>query len=252
LREKTLIEIVEHGDIREIRLARPPVNALDPGLVDTGLRAFDEAFAARTRAVVLSGQPGMFSAGLDVPALLRLDREQIARFWVAFLALQKRIAASPVPVIAAITGHCPAGGTVLTLYCDHRIVARGNYRMGLNEVQVGLCAGPIIHRAFERVVGARNAARLLVRGALLGPEEALAAGLVDEVTEPQDVVPRAIAHARELVALPTGAVARTRALVRADLVALFDARERQFAAEANEVWFDPETQRQLRALFQKP
>lgn len=246
-----MIETFEHGDIREVRLARPPVNALDPGLVDTLLRALDDTFASRTRAVVLSGQPGMFSAGLDVPALLRLDREQIARFWVAFLALQKRIAASPVPVIAAITGHCPAGGTVLTLYCDHRVIARGSFRMGLNEVQVGLCAGPIIHRAFERLVGARNAARLLVHGALLGPEEALAAGLVDEMVDPAAVVPRALAHARELVALPAAAVARTRAIVREDLVKLFDARERDFAVEANEIWFDPETQRQLRALFRK-
>jgi Delta3-Delta2-enoyl-CoA isomerase len=246
-----LIDTLEHGDVREVRLARPPVNALDPGLVDALVHALDEAFAARTRAVVLSGQPGMFSAGLDVPALLRLDREQIARFWLAFLALQNRIAASHVPVIAAITGHCPAGGTVLALYCDHRVMARGAFRMGLNEVQVGLCAGPIIHRAFERLVGARNAARLLVRGALLGPEESLAAGLVDEVVEPAEVVPRAIAHARELVALPARAVERTRAIVRADLVALFAASARDFVAEANEVWFDPETQRQLRALFQK-
>jgi 3,2-trans-enoyl-CoA isomerase len=246
-----LIETFEHGDVREIRLARPPVNALDPGLVDTVRRALDDAFATRTRAVVLSGQPGMFSAGLDVPALLRLDREQIAHFWRAFLALQRSIATSPVPVIAAITGHCPAGGTVLTLYCDHRVIARGSFRMGLNEVQVGLCAGPIIHRAFERLVGARNAARLLVRGALLGPDESLAVGLVDEVVDPGEVVPRAIAHARELVALPARAVERTRDIVRADLVALFDAGERDFAAEANDIWFDAETQRQLRALFQK-
>jgi Delta3-Delta2-enoyl-CoA isomerase len=244
-----LIETIEHGDIREVRLARPPVNALDPGLVETLQRALDDAFAGRARAVVLSGQPGMFSAGLDVPALLRLDREQIARFWVAFLALQNRIAAAPVPVIAAITGHCPAGGTVLTLYCDHRVFARGPFRMGLNEVQVGLCAGPIIHRAFERLVGARNAARLLALGALLGPEEALAAGLVDEVVEAADVIPRAIAQAREFVALPAGAVRRTREIVRADLVGLFAAPARDFAAEANEVWFDAETQKQLRALF---
>ena len=71
------------------------------------------------------------------------------------------------------------------------------------------------------------------------------------MVDPEDVVPRAIAHARELVALPAGAVERTRAIVRADLVALFEARERDFAAEANEVWFDPETQGKLRALFQK-
>jgi Delta3-Delta2-enoyl-CoA isomerase len=246
-----LIETIEHDDIREVRLARPPVNALDPDLVDTLLRALDAAFAARARAVVLSGQPGMFSAGLDVPALLRLDREQIARFWLAFLALQNRIAASPVPVIAAITGHCPAGGTVITLYCDHRVMARGAFRMGLNEVQVGLCAGPIIHRAFERLVGARNAAQLLVRGALLSPEQSLAAGLVDAVVEPAEVVPRAIAYARELVALPAGALERTRAIVRADLVALFAARDRDFADEANEVWFEPQTQERLRALFER-
>ncbi|HKZ73091.1 MAG TPA: enoyl-CoA hydratase/isomerase family protein, partial [Steroidobacteraceae bacterium] len=122
-------------------------------------------------------------------------------------------------------------------------------RIGLNEVQVGLYPGPIIHRAFERLVGTRRAASLLVRGALLGPDEALAAGLVDEVVAPEDVVTRALAFAGELASLPASALRRTRALVRGELVSLFTEAPAPLFEEANAVWFDPETQQRLRELF---
>jgi Delta3-Delta2-enoyl-CoA isomerase len=245
------IENVQHGAVREVRLARPPVNALDPGLVDALIATLETAAAERTAALVLSGPTGLFSAGLDVPALLALDREALRRFWTRFFELQRRIAVSPIPVIAAITGHCPAGGTVLTLYCDHRVMARGAFRIGLNEVQVGLCPGAIIHRAFERLVGPRLAASLLVRGALLGPDEALAAGLVDEVVAPDEVVGRALAIARELTALPANAMRLTRTVVRAELAGLFAGPLTRFVEEANEVWFAPETQARLRELFRR-
>ncbi|MGH8308782.1 MAG: enoyl-CoA hydratase/isomerase family protein [Steroidobacteraceae bacterium] len=244
-----MLETIEHGAIRELRFARPPVNALDPQLLGVLLRALEKGIDERVAALILSGQPGMFSAGLDIPALLRLDRDQLRQFWPLFFGVQGRIASSPIPVIAAITGHCPAGGTVLALYCDHRVMARGAFRIGLNEVQVGLFAGPIIHRAFERLVGTRHAAELLTRGALVSPEEAHGVGLVDEIVEPAEVVPRAFAYARDVAALPQGAYARTRALVRADLVALFTATAASFVDEANDAWFDPETQRRLRELF---
>lgn len=243
-----MIDTLEHGPIRELRLARPPVNALDPKLLEALVDALGRAARDGASAVVLSGQPGMFSAGLDVPALLALQPAELRALWPLFFDAQAKIAASPVPVVAAITGHCPAGGTVLTLYCDHRVMARGDYRIGLNEVQIGLYAGPIIHRAFERLVGPRQAAQLLMRGALVSPEEAHAIGLVDELAAPEEVIPRALAYAQELVRLPARAFALTRELVRADLKALFGG-DRDFYDEANALWFEPETQQRLRAAF---
>jgi enoyl-CoA hydratase/carnithine racemase len=247
-----MLETIDHDQIRELRLARPPVNALNPALV----RLLREALAAaeRTdtcRAVVLSGQPGMFSAGLDVRELGGFDADRLAAFVDEFFALQRAIAASTRPVVAAITGHCPAGGTVLALHCDHRIMARGAYGIGLNEVQVGLYPGELIMRAFERLVGPRRSADLLMRGALLDPAAALEAGLIDEIVEADSVRERALEYARGLLALPPQAFARTRALVRRDLVSLFDEVEERLADRFREIWFSEETRARMQAVLTK-
>ena len=88
--------------------------------------------------LVLSGAPGRFSGGLDVPELLRLGRADIRATWELFFALLKDIACSALPIAAALTGHSPAGGTVLAIFADYRVLADGPFFVGLNEVQVGL------------------------------------------------------------------------------------------------------------------
>jgi Delta3-Delta2-enoyl-CoA isomerase len=97
-----MLEIVDHGAVREVRLARPPANALNPELVEGLDRALAEAENA-AQAIVISGLPGMFSAGLDVPELLQLDRDRLSRFWQDFTRVLKRIALSPVPTAFALT-----------------------------------------------------------------------------------------------------------------------------------------------------
>src|SRR5690606_5372216 len=134
-----MLEIVDHGGgVRELRLARPPVNALDPVLVADLRAAVERAESAGVRALVLSGGPRVFSGGLDVPALLALDRPAMEAFLADLLELLRALATSPVPVIAAVTGHSPAGGAVLAIQCDYRVMAEGDFRIGLNEVAVGL------------------------------------------------------------------------------------------------------------------
>jgi enoyl-CoA hydratase/carnithine racemase len=247
-----MLEVIDHGSVRELRLARPPVNALDAGLVAALRGALaDAGQAPGCGAVVLSGQPGIFSAGLDVRALGRLDLASMTDFLNDFTALQLDLAASPLPVIAAITGHCPAGGTVLALYCDYRIMAQGDGTIGLNEVRIGLYPGEVIMRAFERLVGPRRSADLLIRGALLGPAAALEVGLVDELAAGDVVVARAIDYARGLLALPPNAFRMTRTLVRRDLVSLFETVEERLADRFREIWFSAETREQLQALLAK-
>ena len=72
------VQVIDHGRIRELRLARPPVNALDPALCRALIAALDAAVAGDVEAVVLSGAPGIFSAGLDVPHLLALGEDRHA------------------------------------------------------------------------------------------------------------------------------------------------------------------------------
>lgn len=236
-----MIEIIDHGAVRELRLARPPVNALNCAL----LKELDAAIAAaEARALIISGAPGIFSAGLDVREVTA-NEESARELVMAFGRLQLRIVHSPVPIIAAVTGHSPAGGAVIAVLCDYRIMASGDFRIGLNEVQVGLYPGETIYRVFERLVGTRRAAALLPRGAMLRSDEALAAGLVDECAEPALVVPRALALAHELIALPPKTYQRTRDLVRADLRKIFDQPRESVEAMMKDGWVTDETRARM-------
>ena len=246
-----MISLVPHGPIRELRLARPPANALDPALIAALRQAIEAAPAGGARAVVLSGSPGIFSAGLDVPALLLLDRAGIAAMWDGLYGLMHALAASPVPVIAAITGHSPAGGAVLALFCDARVMAEGDYKIGLNEVRVGIPMPPILHRAMSRVVGPRQAERLCVGAELVGGEEAMYIGLIDELAPLDQVVERALARAQSLLALPPAAMAITRRLARADLVGLFAGGLEHETEAMLDAWFSPEAQASMRSLVER-
>ena len=146
----TLVETIDHGPIRELRLARAPVNALDPALCDALAGAIETAVAGGARGLLLSGGPKVFSAGLDVPHLLALDAPALRAAWESFFHAARALAGSPVPVVAAINGHAPAGGCVLALCCDYRVMAAGAYRIGLNETQVGLVAPEDIQSLMRR------------------------------------------------------------------------------------------------------
>jgi 3,2-trans-enoyl-CoA isomerase len=244
-----MLETIDHGEIREIRLARPPANAFNLELTE----ALCEAFATAGReagAVVVSGRSGMFSAGLDVPELITLDRAQMTLFWHRFLQMLHHIASLPVPVAFAMTGHAPAGGIVMALFGDYRIMPRGSFKTGFNEVQVGLVVPPQVHLALVRLLGAHRAERIVVAGEMMDGQRALDLGLVDELADdPEQVVQRAVEWCRGLLSLPRAAMSLSRAMARADLQAIFEGD--YDVARFIEVWFEESTQRTLRELIER-
>lgn len=244
-----MLHIQHHDEIAEIRMDRPPANALDHALVEKLLAALDTVQVGSARAIILTGRPGMFSGGLDVPALIDCKRPEIERFWQQFFRLTCRLASSPVPVIAALSGHAPAGGAVLALQCDYRIAIAGNFKIGLNEVQVGLPVPGTILLALEQVIGARLAQRIATRGSLLPMTEALAIGLVDELVDAESLMPTALIRARELLALPPVAMNTTRLAAKARLIdAYSDCSD---VATATDWWFSTETRTEMRKLVER-
>jgi Delta3-Delta2-enoyl-CoA isomerase len=216
-----MLNLVKHDAVTEIQLARPPVNALNMDLLRALQGALIDAARDGARGIVLSGTQGMFSAGVDVPELLTRDRAGVREFWREFFVTCAALAHSPIPVVAAITGHSPAGGAVLSLFCDYRVMAQGPFRIGLNEVQVGLVAPDCIQMALRRIVGAYRAERLLVAGSLIDAEQALACGFVDELAIVDQVVTRALHWLNETLALPAHAMLATREIARADLTSTY-------------------------------
>jgi enoyl-CoA hydratase/carnithine racemase len=180
-----------------------------------------------------------------------LDRKAITTLWRELYALMKALACSPIPVCAAIIGHAPAGGTVLPLFCDWRIMADGEFKIGLNEVQVGIPLPAVILAALRRQVGPRQAERLSTTGLLMSPTQALEIGLVDELVPTERVVERSVEWCKGMTALPVEAMTATRHEARADLIALFshdlDAELKKVSAS----WWHPETQATLRAVVDR-
>jgi enoyl-CoA hydratase/carnithine racemase len=241
-----MLKVINSAGIGEIHMDRAPANALNLQLVDRIRTAHRELCEANARAIVLTGRPGIFSGGVDVPELLPLDRAGILAFWHGFFALNKSLVTSSVPVIAALSGHSPAGGAVLALHCDYRIAARGSFKFGLNEVAVGLAVPPSIMVALTEVVGPRLAHRLTMLAELLPMEQAVVVGAVDEIVEPEKLLDHARELATRMARLPPIAQARTRWQARSALLqALNPEREAELATD---YWFSEETQNGMREL----
>ncbi len=249
-----LVETIAHGAIRELKLARPPANALNPELCRALVAAIAQAHDDGVRGLVLSGGERIFTAGLDVPHLLSLgaDKAALHDAWQAFFAAARAVAESRIPLVTAITGHSPAGGCVIALCADRRVMARSvdaakPYVIGLNEVQVGLVAPEGIQRLMRRAVGAHRAAQLLMQGELVPAEHALQIGLVDELADAEDVVPHAVAWLQKLLALPQRQMQETRAIARAEVVEAL-ADQHINLARFVDGWASPDTQAALQAM----
>ena len=160
------------------------------------------------------------------------------------------LVSSPVPTACAIGGHAPAGGCVLALCCEWRVMAEGKFKIGLNEVAVGVRVPEPIWAAARHVLGTRQAQRLCTSAVLIETGEALRIGLVDELAPSAEVVERALAWARGQLALPPETLRRTRELCRKDLVAAFELDEADLERFLDE-WFSAEAQAALRAVVER-
>ncbi len=243
-----MIETTRHGRIWQLRMARPPVNALNPALLSALRDAVREAPGQGAEAIVLAGGSGVFSAGLDVPHLLTLRADDLRAAWGLFFEAALALAESPIPVAAAIDGHSPAGGCVLALCCDYRIMARGDFRIGLNEVQVGLPVPETVQLLLRRTIGRYRAERLMLAGTMVDAASAERLGLVDELADAGAVEARARDWLEALLALPRGALLETRRMSRSDIVQALRDPERIGIERFLEGWFGAETQAVLQAM----
>jgi enoyl-CoA hydratase/carnithine racemase len=246
-----MIDIIEHGSVRELRLARPPANALSPELLAELTSQIRSAPGDGAKALVVSGAEGMFTGGLDVPLLLQLDRAEMTDALKRFFGAMAALAGSEIPVAAAITGHSPAGGAVLSLFCDWRVMAEGPFVIGLNEVRVGIPMPSIVAEALARIVGRRQTDLLCQTGRLLSPEEALDVGLVDRVVPPDRVVDVAVEWCAVLTEVPAHALSLTRETIRGGLIEIVDRSTQADVEDMTREWFSPEVQGPLRALAEQ-
>ncbi len=198
-----------------IRMDDGKANAMDAAFF-TGLdRAMDEAEASRCRGLVFAGRPGFFSGGLNVKTLPTLDPGQLKALHRAFAHTMARVALLPVPTAAACAGHAVAGGLILALACDLRLVEDGPFRLQMNEVLIGIALPSWVLAIAQPVVPPQRQTEVLLHGQAYAPKEAVAAGFFDELTAPgSDLVARAKERLAPLASLNPQAYALSKRRMR--------------------------------------
>jgi len=227
------IRVARRGRVVRCTLDRPPLNLFDPGLIAALRATFVELAADPTVGlVVLSGAGRAFTAGMNVNILRDLDAAGAEALITSLHDAIDAVHRAPFPVIAAINGAALGAGFELALACDLRVAATGAV-LGLPEVRVGVPS--VIQAALlPPLIGPGRAAELLLTGATIGAEQALAWGLVNRVVAPaeleravEELVDPIVASGPEAIRLQKQLIIRWR---ESDLTAAVRAGIEAFAA----------------------
>jgi len=233
-----------------ITLNRPKSNALNREMIielDDMLRNIgkDDNIAG----VIITGQESFFSAGLDLIELYGYNEEEARSFWTLFLSFTHHITAFKKPMVAAINGHSPAGGCVIALACDARVMAEGRFIIGLNEVPVGIIVPSSIFQLYAFWLGQAQAARSLLEGRLFNPEEALQIGLVDEVVKQESILTAAERKVRKYMTMDRNTWQYSKLNIRKELIATVGADQTETLAVMLEQWWSPATRNILKTII---
>jgi cyclohexa-1,5-dienecarbonyl-CoA hydratase len=185
------VETLDEGEIRRIVLATPKANILDAEKMAAITKAFEEAAGdASLKAIVIEGEGDHFSFGASVPEHMPGKFEAMIP---AFGDMFRRMLDAGVVTIAAVRGQCLGGGLELAAFC-HRVVASPTAKLGQPEIVLGVFA-PVASVALPERMGRPAGEDLCLTGRIVGADEALAKGLVDEIAD--DPSEAALAWARK-------------------------------------------------------
>jgi enoyl-CoA hydratase len=201
------------GGVSIISIDDGKANALSPDVLSALSEAFDKAEADGASAVLVQGRPGRFSAGFDL-SIMTSGVEPMRALVTQGAELLLRVFTYPAPVVAACTGHALAAGALMLLVSDVRIGAEGEFKIGLNEVAIGMGL-PIFGVEFARYRMPPSAFDSALLGEVFAPADAVRAGYLDRTSA--NVIDDAHAEAQRLSALRTGAVNHTKQLARKHL-----------------------------------
>ncbi len=237
-------------EVVRLSLSAGAGNPISPALVAAFEQHLADLEVDAPRALVLDGGPGkLFSGGFDLKTVLDFSQRQMRGFFRDFCETVARLVELPAPTFAAVHGHAIAGGFILPLACDFRVVQSGPLKLGLGEVDLGIPvpAGTLV------LLGARTtpatAARLSMFATMMTPEEAADAGYADVVAA--DAQAEAVVLARTLANKPGAGVRVTKQILARQLAQQMREADQRWLDRFMEAWFADEAQDKLRALTER-
>ena len=210
-----------HESVATITMDDGKVNALSLPLFKEVNAALDQALTDKA-VVVLSGRPGIFSAGFDLKVLRGGGPDAVPMLQAGF-ALAERMLSFPTPVIVACSGHAVAMGVFLVLSADYRIGVRGPYRITANEVAIGLTMPRAAVEICRQRLAPAQFTRALVLADVFSPDEAVSAGFFDQVVDPSELENATLAAAQRALTLDMHAHYATKQRARANTIARIES-----------------------------
>src|SRR2546422_5819226 len=204
------VRLEKQDSIGHIVLDRPPANSYDKSFLDELDLSIEEARRddALKAIVVRSANERFFSAGADISVFAKGNLDAQNAFVVCANDAFAKFEQTPKVVIAAVNGHCLGGGLEIALCCDFRVAAEGTYRIGLPEVTLGLLPGTGGTQRLPRLIRPQKALDFMLRGTTMPPQDALAAGIVDEVVAAGELLDKALERVKVYATGPTFAIGR--------------------------------------------
>jgi enoyl-CoA hydratase len=215
-----LVKINVENQIATITLQNGKVNAISPQVIEELNQALDQA-EQNNAVVILTGHPGMFSAGYDLKTMKESAESAIALV-TSGSKLTRRMLAFPTPIIGACSGHAIAKGAFLMLSCDYRIGCAGNFKIGLNEVAIGMTMHQAGIELARNRVPINYLTRSVINAELFDPQTAVLAGFLDQVVESDELIATANALAAQMLKLDLIAHHGTKLKERNDILTALD------------------------------
>lgn len=244
------IKVTVEERVSHVYLDRGKSNAINQQMLEELQQSIVEAQQdPAVEGLILHGKEGFFSAGLDLIALYEYNEEEVRRFWHTFIDFTRAFVAFDKPSVAAISGHSPAGGCVLAICCDYRVMAEGDYVIGLNEVPVGIVVPNSIFHLYSFWLGQANAYRYLLEGKLLKPQDAFKVGLVDEVVDVRSIRTAAERQLRKYTQYERNTWRRSKLNMRQALIAQLETSQDETIAAVLKQWWSPATRSILKTII---
>jgi enoyl-CoA hydratase len=219
------------GAVATITMDDGKVNAFSIAMLQAIHAAFDRA-EQDGAVVVLTGRAGYFSAGFDLKVFAAGEPDPVVEMLRLGATLAERILAFPRPVLAACNGHAVAAGSFVLLAADLRIGTAGQFRIGLNEVKIGLTMPWFAVELARQRLQPAAFSRALINATMYGPDEAAAAGFLDRVVGAEELRVASLTEAAQLAELDAAAHAATKLRVREGAIAAVRAAiERELSVE---------------------
>ncbi len=246
-----MIEVKTIDGIAVMTLQHGKVNALDTGLCEAVAARFKELAVSDAKALVLTGQGNVFSAGVDLVRLSEGGAGYVRKFLPALHKLFDAVFFHPKPVVAAVNGHAIAGGCVLACCADRRIMARAAGRVGVTELLVGVPFPALAFEIVRAAVPPRFLAEVTFSGATYETDAALERGFIDEVAEPSELLEDALAVAQELTAVSPLAFSQNKMQIRQPVTERLAESGAATEKAVTEIWCAPATLDYIHAYVQR-